>query len=249
MDLAQLLTVAAAFALGGAVKGVVGLGLPTVALAVLGTALGPDEALPLLVAPAFLTNLWQAAAGGHLAPLLRRLWPMLLASVPGAVLGTAVLVRADPAVLDALLGAVLCSYAALGLSGARFSVPGRRERALGPVVGFGTGVVAGTTGTLVLPVVPYLGGLGLGRDELVQAMGMSFASSSFALAVALAAQGAVATDQLAASTLAVLPAVAGMLAGQAIRRRIAPPRFRRWLFLCLFVLGANLVWRGLVALS
>ncbi len=102
-------------------------------------------------------------------------------------------------------------------------------------------------GTLVLPVVPYLSGLG--RDELVQAMGMSFALSSFALGAALAAQGAVATDQLAASTLAILPAVAGMLAGQAIRRRIAPTRFRRWLFLCLLVLGANLVWRGLVALS
>ena len=146
------------------------------------------------------------------------------------------------------VGAVLCSYAVLSLSGARFSVPDGRERALGPVIGFGTGVVAGTTGTLVLPVVPYLGGLGLGRDELVQAMGLSFALSSFALGAALAAQGALAIDGLAASTLAVLPAVAGMLAGQAIRRRIAPARFRRWLFLCLLVLGANLVWRGLVAL-
>ena len=249
MDLAQLLIVPAAFALGGAVKGVVGLGLPTVASAVLGTALGPDEALPLLVAPAFLTNVWQAVAGGRLAPLLGRLWPMLLAAVPGVVLGTAILVRADPAALDILLGAVLCSYAVLSLSGTPLSVPDGRERALGPAVGFGTGVVAGTTGTLVLPVVPYLGGLGLGRDELVQAMGMSFALSSLTLGVALAAQGAVATDQLAASTLAVLPAVAGMLAGQAIRRRIAPPRFRRWLFLCLLVLGANLVWRGLVAMS
>ena len=36
---------------------------------------------------------------------------------------------------------------------------------------------------------------------------------------------------------------------RAIRRRIAPTRFRRWLFLSLLVLGANLVWRGLVALS
>jgi uncharacterized membrane protein YfcA len=249
MDLAQLLTVLAAFALGGAVKGVVGLGLPTVALAVLGTALGPDEALPLLVAPAFLTNVWQAVAGGRLAPLLGRLWPMLLASVPGVGLGTAILVRADPAVLDLLLGAVLCSYAVLSLSGARLGVPDGRERALGPVIGFGTGVVAGTTGTLVLPVVPYLGGLGLGRDELVQAMGLSFTLSSFALAAALAAHGVLEIDRLAASTLAVLPAVAGMLAGQVIRRRIAPTRFRRWLFLCLLVLGANLVWRGLVALS
>ncbi|HET6466802.1 MAG TPA: sulfite exporter TauE/SafE family protein [Geminicoccaceae bacterium] len=247
MDLAQFLIVAAAFALGGAVKGVVGLGLPTVALAVLGTGLGPSEALPLLVAPAFLTNVWQATAGGRLASLLRRFWPLLLAGVPGAVLGTAIFVRAEPALLDTLLGAVLCAYAVSSLSGRSLAVPGGRERALGPVVGFGTGVVAGTTGTLVLPVVPYLTGLGLERDELVQAMGISFALSSFTLGAALSAQGALGFERLAASILAVLPAAAGMLAGQRIRQRIPPQRFRQGLFLCLLALGANLIWRGLAA--
>lgn len=59
VDLPQVSIAIGAFLLGGAVKGIVGLGLPTVVLAVLGTALGLREALLLLVAPAFLTNIWQ----------------------------------------------------------------------------------------------------------------------------------------------------------------------------------------------
>lgn len=249
MDLVQASIVLIAFLLGGAVKGIVGLGLPTVALAVLGTALGPREALLLLVAPAFLTNVWQAAMGGHLAALLKRLWPMLLATVPGVGLGAAILLRADQATLDVLLGGVLGVYALLSLAGTRFAVPGGRERLLGSVVGLATGTVAGATGTLVLPVVPYLTALGLRRDELVQAMGLSFALSSFALGAILAGRGVAELDHMAASLIAVLPAVAGMGIGQWLRQRIPPARFRQWLFLSLLILGANLIRRGLVALA
>lgn len=245
MDPLQVSIAVGAFLLGGAVKGIVGLGLPTVVLAVLGTALGLREALPLLVAPAFLTNIWQAALGGYFIGLLKRLWPMLLATVPGVVLGAMVLLRANQGTLDVLLGIALSAYALLSLAGASFTVPGGRERILGPVIGLMTGLVAGATGTLVLPVVPYLNALGLQRDELVQAMGLSFGLSSLTLGVILAAQSTAALEGIAASLLAVIPALAGMSVGQWLRRRIAPARFRRWLFLSLLVLGVNLIRRGL----
>lgn len=244
MDLLQVSIAVGAFLLGGAVKGVVGLGLPTVVLAVLGTALGLHEALLLLVAPAFLTNIWQAVIGGYLTGLLKRLWSMLLASVPGVFLGTMVLLRAEQGTLDILLGVVLCAYAALSLSGAAFMLPNGREHTLGPGIGFMTGLVAGATGTLVLPVVPYLNALGLQRDELVQAMGLSFALSSLTLGIILTAQGVATPEGVAGSVLMVVPALAGMVIGQRLRQRIAPARFRRWLFFSLLLLGANLVRRG-----
>ena len=195
-------------------------------LAVLGTALGLREALPLLVAPAFLTNVWQAAMGGYFIGLLKRLWPVLLASVPGVVLGTIVLFRADQGTLDVLLGIVLCAYALLSLAGANFTVADRREPILGPAIGVMTGLVAGATGTLVLPVVPYLNALGLKRDELVQAMGLSFGLSSLTLGVILAMQSTAMLEGIATLLLAVLPALAGMAVGQRLRQRIAPERFR-----------------------
>lgn len=95
------------------------------------------------------------------------------------------------------------------------------------MIGLATGMIAGATGTLVLPVVPYLNALGLKRDELVQAMGLSFALSSLTLGVILAGQSAAALEGIATSLLAVLPALLGMALGQRLRHRIAPDRFRR----------------------
>lgn len=248
MDSFTLAIVIIAFAIGGVTKGVVGLGLPTVALAVLGTALGPHEALPLLVAPAFLTNVWQAAWGGHFLRLLTRLWPMLAATIPGVVIGAAILLRANRAALETMLGAVLCLYAFISAAGLELRVRDGSHRPTGAAVGLATGVVAGATGTLVLPVVPFLAALKLERDAFVQAMGLSFALSSFVLGVVLASQSAAAFGQVMGSVLAVVPAFFGMWIGQTIRAWIAPARFRQILFASLFVLGANLIWRGVATL-
>ena len=67
-----------AFLIAGFVKGVIGLGLPTVAIGLLGLVMPPAEAAALLVVPSLVTNVWQLAAGPSLMTLLRRLWPMLL---------------------------------------------------------------------------------------------------------------------------------------------------------------------------
>jgi len=78
MSLAVLVVIASTFVLAGFVKGVIGLGLPTVAMGLLAIVMPPAQAASLLVVPSLLTNVWQAL-GPDLAPLVRRLWPMLLA--------------------------------------------------------------------------------------------------------------------------------------------------------------------------
>ena len=63
-DPVTLTVVALTFLLAGLVKGVIGLGLPTISLALLTAALGLPQAMALLLVPSFVTNLWQAVAGG-----------------------------------------------------------------------------------------------------------------------------------------------------------------------------------------
>jgi uncharacterized membrane protein YfcA len=52
------------FLLAGTVKGVIGMGLPTVAMGLLGVMMLPSQAAALLLIPSTLTNLWQLATGG-----------------------------------------------------------------------------------------------------------------------------------------------------------------------------------------
>ncbi|WP_460417016.1 sulfite exporter TauE/SafE family protein [Pseudomonas sp. microsymbiont 2] len=232
------------FFVAGAVKGVIGLGLPTIAMGLLGLAMSPAQAAALLIVPSTLTNLWQLAAGGHLPALIRRLGAMLLMIVVGTLLGSRWLgIDSGPWAIHALGGALL-AYALYGLVGPALRVARGWEAWLGPLCGLVTGVVTAATGVFVMPAVPYLQSLGLARDEMIQALGLAFTVSTLALAVGLAGQDALGGQALGASLLAVLPALAGMFAGQWLRGRISALLFKRCFFSGLALLGAHLLING-----
>ena len=229
------------FLLAGAVKGITGMGLPTVAIALLGLVMPPLQAAALLVVPSLLTNVWQMLARQGLYQVWLRLRPMLLAVCAGTLAGGALFTQGDG---KALLGCSLVLYALLGLSGWHWRVDPRHEPWLGPAVGAASGVLAAVTGVFVLPTVPYLQALGLEKDELVQAMGLSFTVSTMALAVLLAGHGAWAPAEAGMSFLAQLPALAGMALGGLLRGALRPDVFRRCFFVTLFLLGAHLAFSG-----
>lgn len=238
------LLVMGTFVLAGMVKGVIGLGLPTVAMGLLGLAMAPAQAAALLIIPATLTNLWQLAFGGHLRGLLARLWPMLLATAIGTGLGSRWLGIDGGPWMGRALGAALLLYALSGLLLPTLHLPPRLETWLGPACGLATGVVTAATGVFVIPAVPYLQALGLRKDELVQALGLSFTVSTLALAAGLYGRGALGGGELGASLLALVPALLGMWLGQALRQRISALLFKRVFFCGLGVLGGHLSING-----
>jgi uncharacterized protein len=122
----------------------------------------------------------------------------------------------------------------------------RHERHLSPVIGVVTGLVTGGTGVFVVPAVPYLQALNLKKEDLVQALGLSFTVSTVALAIGLARERAFAIDDITRSLLAVVPALLGMWIGQRIRGRISPATFRRWFFICMLALGLQLLLRHFI---
>ncbi|QNH19875.1 sulfite exporter TauE/SafE family protein [Xanthomonas sp. GW] len=240
----HLLPIAAVFCLAGFVKGVAGTGLPTVAMGLLGLWLAPPEAAALLVLPSLLTNLQQAWGKGA-APLLRRLWPLLLTIAIGTWLSAGILIGADPALARGGLGALLALYALLGLSRWQGRLPPRHEPWAGPAAGLATGLLTGATGVFVLPSLPYLVALGLPRDTLMRALGYCFFTATLALAIALTWHGAFARGALGPSLLALLPTALGMWLGARLRQRISAEAFRRVFFLTLLALGVHQLWQAL----
>lgn len=243
--MADLVLIGATFLLAGVVKGVIGLGLPTIAMGLLGLVMLPVEAAALLVVPSLVTNIWQLLAGPGLGRLPRRLGPMMAGILIGTLAGAGLIAGSASRLPVAALGLALIAYAVVGLSRLRLHVPARAEPWAGPVVGIATGLVTGATGVFVLPAVPYLAALGLARDDLVQALGLSFTVSTLALAAGLAAHGALPVAALGGSLLALAPALAGMALGGWLRARVSPETFRRCFFLGLLALGAEIAWRGL----
>lgn len=165
-DAAFVAVMCVVFLLGGFVKGVIGLGMPTVAMGLLSIAMPPAQAAAMIVIPAVATNLWQILAGPALLALAWRFALMMLA------------------------------------------------------------VVVGTFAT-------------------VELLTQSTALATAALGGALALHGEFHTGIAATSIVALLPALAGMYAGQRLRRRLNPEAFRRWFFAGLIGLGGYMVARSL----
>src|ERR1700745_4342637 len=153
-----LILTAAVFVFAGFIKGVLGLGLPTVSMGLLAATMAPTRALAIVIVPAVVSNIWQTFAGPHLPDIVRRLWPLLL-------------------------GTVLVVYAVMGLSKIAFTVARRDEKWVGGIVGVVTGMISIATGVQVVPSMPFMQAIGMEKDELVQALGVVFTVATVALVV------------------------------------------------------------------
>lgn len=247
VDASTLAAIVGTFLIAGTVKGVIGLGLPTVSLALLVVAVDLPSAMALLLVPSFVTNLWQALAGGNGRVILLRLWPFLLMATVTVWLGAIALTRVDLSLLSALLGVLLVLYAAANLSGLRFIVSPRHEVWIGPVVGSVNGVLTGMTGSFVVPGVMFLQAIGLSRDLLIQAMGMLFTASTIALGLALHHSNFLNIQNGALSLAALAPAIVGMVFGQRIRQRLSEQIFRKVFYVSLSALGTYIFVSALTA--
>ena len=243
---AILAVTAGAFLLAGFVKGVIGLGLPTVAIGLLGLMMTPAQAAAIMVAPALITNVWQAMVGKDLLPLVKRIWPMLAGICIGTFIAAKWLPGANSGQATIWLGLALVIYGVLGLVKMDFTVSPRAERWLSLPIGALTGAITAATGVYVLPGTPYLHALKLDRHQLVQMLGISFTVSTLVLGVALMHAGEIGMSLAVPVVVAIVTSLLGMWLGQLVRGRVQEKTFRLWFFLGLLALGVHLALRGLL---
>ena len=237
------LIVCCTFLFAGTVKGVVGLGLPSIALGVLTSTVGLQQAMALILAPSFLTNLWQACVGGHAREIMTRAWVFLFMATTTIGLGSLMLADMDVAFLSALLGVVLMLYAGLGLARLRLRISRSWQGRAGLIFGAANGILTSWTGSFAVPGVFYLQSIGLQRDALVQAMGILFTASTVGLALSPGAHGLLTAELGILSTVAIVPALIGMAIGQRLRRRLPDAVFRTTFYIALLLLGLSILIR------
>jgi uncharacterized protein len=244
-DLAESAFVLGSFTLAGFVKGVAGFGLPTVTLGLLALTRPLPEAMALMLVPTLAANIWQSLVGPALLPVLRRLWGFLLAAVLGTLAGAGILARADAQLLSGLLGLLLVLSAALALAGLPMPPPrAARERWLSPLVGGTSGLLAGMTGSFLMPAAPYLAALRLPSQQFVQGFGLAALLATLTLALGMAGAGLLPPDLGLASLIGVAPAFLGMAIGTRLRRAMPDAGFRTVIQAALGLLGLWLAFRA-----
>jgi hypothetical protein len=248
MTISMLAVIAAVFALAGFVKGVIGLGLPTVAIGLLATRMPPAHALAIVIAPAIVTNIWQTFVGPYLRDIVRRLWPLMVGTCLGIWSGSGLMTGPYARFGTIVLGTLLVIYAIIGLSKIRFSVARPHEKWVGSLAGLLTGLVSAATGVQVIPSMPFMQAIGMEKDELVQALGVFFTSATLALCFNLADAGLLTVSVALPGAVAMIAAFSGMFIGQSVRSRMDPNTFRRWFLVAMMLLGIYLAGNTIVTL-
>lgn len=236
----MLFIIAAVFALAGFVKGVIGLGLPTVSIGLLATTMTPVQALTIVVVPAIVTNIWQTFAGPYLRDIFRRLWPLLLGTAVAIWCCGGLMTGPYAKYCAVVLGVLLVIYAVVTLAKFQFRTAPRDEKWVGGIVGVLTGVVSAATGVQVIPSMPFMQSIGMEKNELIQALGLFFTVATATQAFNLTSAGLLNASTALPGVVAMVMAFAGMFTGQAVRERMAPEQFRRWFLIAMLLLGIYL---------
>lgn len=235
-----ILLIAAVFALAGFVKGVIGLGLPTVSMGLLAIAMPPVQALTIVILPALITNIWQTFVGPYLRDIIRRLWPLMLGTMATIWACGGLMTGPYAHYGPIVLGLLLMVYALVSLFKFDFTVSRQREKWVGGIVGLVTGAVAAATGVQVIPSMPFMQSIGMEKDELVQALGVYFTVATLSQAFNLSGAGLLNASTAWPGIVGMVSAFAGMFVGQAVRSRMAADEFRRWFLIAMLLLGCYL---------
>ena len=244
-DWIMLAIMSGALITGGVVKGVVGLGLPIVTLAILLNFMPPLTVLGLLVAPILVTNLWQSLRAGNLLQPLGRFWPMIVMAVIFLFIGAELIVGMDTAVLFAVLGCFVVVFSATNLMKPRVHpLKPETEKWAGPLAGALGGLLGGISTIWGPPMMMYFVMLKLDKDTFVRTVGLAWFSMAVPLTFAYWRNGIFTGDVIPLSLAACVPGMIGIRIGEKIRGRIDQETFRKAMLVILLIIGLNLIRRA-----
>lgn len=231
---------------GGFVKGVTGIGLPIVAIAVMVNFMDPLTTFTMLTMPILVTNLWQAATSHDWKAPFVRFWPMILVFIASLVAGAQLAVALDTHILLLVLGVTVAVFAASNIVKPRaHPLSPATERWAGPFAGVLGGLLGGLTTIWGPPMMMLFILLKLEKDVWVQTVGLIWFLGSVPLALAYWQNGLLNGETLPLSLYACVPGMIGIWLGEAIRRRINQETFRKVMLVALLLIGLNLIRRAL----
>jgi uncharacterized membrane protein YfcA len=229
----------------GLLKGIIGVGMPVVALPLLSLFIDVKSAAMLLSMPLILSNLPQALEGGRTGHCLMQLMPVFLGMIPGLFLGVRVLLALDADAARIIAGLVLVGVGGVTLFAPKLELSSRLVWPTAIAFGFFGGILGGLAAMAGPLVFIFLLAKGLRGQAFTKEASLYLVVSSGLLAILLTASRAFSWLDVAVSTAAMVPVVLGMQIGQQMRDMIAPETFKRLVLIAVIAAGAELVRHGL----
>ncbi len=247
IDAGPMLLIAAIAALlaGGIAKGILGVGLPMIALPLLYTSVPIREAIALMYGPVLVMNVWQTFQGGYFKVALKKFWPMMVAVIIGTWLGAKTLVGIDSSLLQIVVGTTVIVFSLVNLLQPKLAIPERHALWISIIVGLIGGFFGGLTLFIGPTVIMFLVALRTPKDEFIGTVALVYLLGIIPTGITYVAEGVLRAEHIVPTLVACIPVFVGMLAGQWIRSRVNEVTFRKVLLIAMVVIGLNMVRQSL----
>ncbi|MEM7196907.1 MAG: sulfite exporter TauE/SafE family protein [Pseudomonadota bacterium] len=233
--------------MAGTVKGMIGVGLPIVALAILVYALPPIQAIATIIFPILITNSWQFCQSGGGWDIVKRFRLLLVVFVTTLSITTQMIPQTDPQVILQIIAFVVILYCAVETILKPKTVPSLFWEKVFSVI---AGLVAGTTGGLTTswapPLSMFLLSLRLEREEWIRTVSLIWFVGAIPLTLSYWHVGIINAQTAPLSLYACVPGLVGIFVGERIRKHINAAIFRKILLLVLFIAALNLLRKSLL---
>jgi uncharacterized protein len=245
-DLTPLVLLGLAIALfgGGLVKGLLGVGLPMMAIPLMAASIPLREAIALMYGPVLITNIWQTFQGGYFLIAMKRWWPMMLCVVLGTWFGSKTLVSIEPRLLEGIVGAMVAGFSLVNLLNPTFRIPERHALWLSLIIGITGGFFGGLTLFVGPAVIMFLVSLHVPKEEFIGTIALIYLLGLLPTGVFYVIEGTLRQEHLIPTILACIPVVAGMVLGTMVRGRVNEVLFRKILLISLVLIGLNMIRRA-----
>lgn len=241
----SILACGAALLAGGWVKGMLGVGLPMVAIPLMASFVPLRDAIAIMYGPVFVTNLYQAFQGGYFRSAIQRFWPMMLAVVLGTWFGSKALVSIDPRWLEGIVGASVAGFSLVNLTNPTFRVAERHALWISLIIGVTGGFFGGLTLFIGPAVIMFLVSLHVPKEEFIGTIGLVYLLGLLPTGVFYIIDETLRQEHVLPTLLACIPVIGGMAIGTLIRGHINEILFRKILLITLVVIGLNMIRRAL----
>lgn len=241
VPLDMLVMIMLVFFLAGSIKGVVGLGLTTFTVPIIALFYNPLLVATLVAIPLIVTNFRQGVLTSHLSFTIRHYSPMM---------GTMTLTMATTAyhssyfsasLISISVGLMAISFAIVSLKCQLPKIPDAHDRLAQLITGTTTGIAGGLSGIVAIPLVFYVINRTLEKDVFVSVIGLHFFVAGLALMAGHGMNGMVSGQLVLLSVFATVPALLGILFGEALRQHINQAVFRKIVLCIVFLIGVRIV--------
>ena len=201
---------------------------------------GPRDAVAIVSLPLLATNTMLLLQDWRRIGTLSGLRAFLVPNFIGAAVGSQLVAHIDQRAFALLISGMVGIFL---LGGDRTA----GHRALGPLVGLIGGLLQGTTSISGPVVGSYFHTLRLAPRDYVLTLALVFELNAVTVIAGYAAAGIYTPALLGLGAAGCLPAMAGLLAGVALRGRLDPRWTRRLVVTLLIASVASLLWRTFIS--